>query len=189
VGLKPRPTVPSLSIGHPGAVLRPVRRSDRDELFALVDRERDRLRAWMPWTDFVRTPPDQAPFLDESHRLHQAGRAARMALMVMGRMAGVVSLESIDRFHRHAMIGYWIDAAHEGRGLVTGAVRALCDYGFTERTLHRIEIHVAPGNLRSRAIPERLGFVREGLLRQVEWVNDRFVDHVVYAMLAPDWPQ
>jgi hypothetical protein len=51
----------------------------------------------------------------------------------------------------------------------------------------RVEIRAAPENARSRAIPERLGFTQEGTLRQVECVGDRYLDNVVYAMLAEDW--
>jgi ribosomal-protein-serine acetyltransferase len=51
----------------------------------------------------------------------------------------------------------------------------------------RVEIRAAPENARSRAIPERLGFTQEGTLRQVERVDDRYLDNVVYAMLAEDW--
>jgi ribosomal-protein-serine acetyltransferase len=53
--------------------------------------------------------------------------------------------------------------------------------------LNRVEIRAAVANERSRAIPRRLGFTEEGVLRQAERVGDRFVDHVLYAMLAEDW--
>jgi RimJ/RimL family protein N-acetyltransferase len=59
--------------------------------------------------------------------------------------------------------------------------RSLC----VEATI-RVEIRAAPENARSRAIPERLGFTQEGTLRQVERVGDRYLDNVVYAMLAED---
>jgi ribosomal-protein-serine acetyltransferase len=50
-----------------------------------------------------------------------------------------------------------------------------------------VEIGCAPGNRKSCAIPERLGFTREGVLRQREWLYDHFVDHVVYGILAEEW--
>jgi ribosomal-protein-serine acetyltransferase len=58
---------------------------------------------------------------------------------------------------------------------------------FEERRLHRVEIRCATGNTRSCAIPARLGFTREGLMREAVWVNVRWVDLVVWGMLAPDW--
>ena len=70
---------------------------------------------------------------------------------------------------------------------MTEACRELVDYGFSPLGLHRVEIRCAIGNQRSRAIPERLGFVNEGIARQGEWLYDRYVDLVVYSMLAPDW--
>jgi len=53
--------------------------------------------------------------------------------------------------------------------------------------LHRVEIRCDPDNLRSRAIPNRLGFTEEGTLRQVAWQYDHFLDLVVYSLLADEW--
>jgi ribosomal-protein-serine acetyltransferase len=84
-------------------------------------------------------------------------------------------------------IGYWLAAPWQGKGIMTTACAALIDHAFKELKLHRVEIRCATGNARSRAIPERLGFVKEGVIRQGEWVNDRFLDLAVYGMLATDW--
>ncbi|MCH1639919.1 GNAT family N-acetyltransferase [Paenibacillus timonensis] len=53
--------------------------------------------------------------------------------------------------------------------------------------LNRIEIRVQPENLRSRKIPESIGFAQEGTLRQAEWFIDRFVDKVVYGLFKEEW--
>jgi RimJ/RimL family protein N-acetyltransferase len=82
----------------------------------------------------------------------------------------------------------WLSADEQGRGTMTEAVRALVDHAFGPWNLHRVEIGAAVGNARSRAIPERLGFRPEGVRRRAERVGDRFLDLVVYAMLAADWP-
>jgi ribosomal-protein-serine acetyltransferase len=65
----------------------------------------------------------------------------------------------------------------------------MVNYAFRELGLNRVEIQVATDNMRSRAIPERLGFTQEGILRDDVWLRDRFVDHVVYGMLAREWDQ
>ena len=70
---------------------------------------------------------------------------------------------------------------------MTRAVRALVNHALVDEDLHRVEIRAAPDNVRSRAIPERLGFREEGLLRVSERIGDRYLDSVVYGMLAPEW--
>jgi ribosomal-protein-serine acetyltransferase len=64
-------------------------------------------------------------------------------------------------------------------------VRVLVDHAFGELELHRVEIQAAEGNRRSRAIPERLGFRQEGILREAECVGGRYLDVVVYGLVAP----
>lgn len=72
---------------------------------------------------------------------------------------------------------------------MTEAVRALTTHAFTVLKLNRVEIRAAVGNVRSRAIPERLGFSQEGVARQAERIGDRYEDSVVYSMLATEWSQ
>ena len=71
---------------------------------------------------------------------------------------------------------------------MTAAVRAYVDHAFGTWKLNRVTIQAAVDNARSRAIPERLGFRQEGILRETERVGERMLDGVVYAMLAADWP-
>lgn len=70
---------------------------------------------------------------------------------------------------------------------MTKCCKALIDYGFHELKLQRIEIRAIQENLRSRAIPERLGFSQEGLIRQSIKLYDKFCDSVVYGLLASEW--
>lgn len=71
---------------------------------------------------------------------------------------------------------------------MTGAVRALLDHAFGVWDLHRVIIEVVVDNARSRAIPERLGFREEALLREAKLIRGSYEDAVLYAMLASDWP-
>jgi len=93
----------------------------------------------------------------------------------------------MDWANRAASVGYWLGEAHQGRGTMTKACSALTSHAFSGMGLHRIEIRCAVENRKSRAIPERLGFRNEGLIRDAEWLYDRFVDHVVYGMLETEW--
>ena len=66
---------------------------------------------------------------------------------------------------------------------MTQATQVLVDIAFKEYKLNRVEILAAEQNHKSRAIPERLGFIEEGCLHEYEWLYDHFVDHIVYGML------
>ncbi len=171
-----------------GAWLRLLRREDAEELHALVERERERLSAWMPWAaeqDFAGT----VAFLDQSRQRLEANEGFQTALILDGRIAGSVGFHAVDWGNRATSIGYWLSVEAEGRGLMTAAVRTLVDHAFDGWRLHRVTIEAAVGNARSRAIPERLGFRQEGILRGSERVGGRYLDGVLYAVLASEWPR
>jgi ribosomal-protein-serine acetyltransferase len=167
-----------------GSELRRYTPADLDVIFALVDANRDRLRRWLPWIDPMRTAEDERPWLEGV--LAVEGGMEGYGLFVDGRLAGGVGL-MIGPFNVAGEIGYWIGAEFEGRGLVTRACRALIDFGFGEAGLHRIVIRAATDNLRSRAIPERLGFTQEGVAREEGMAADGFHDLVVYGLLEHEW--
>jgi ribosomal-protein-serine acetyltransferase len=70
---------------------------------------------------------------------------------------------------------------------MTSACRSLIHYLFSELQLNRVEIKACTDNLKSRAIPERLGFKHEGTIRQAEWIRNKFYDFEVYGILAEEW--
>ncbi|MNJ40026.1 putative ribosomal N-acetyltransferase YdaF [compost metagenome] len=70
---------------------------------------------------------------------------------------------------------------------MTSSCKAVINYVFHELSLNRVEIRAAVQNSKSRAIPERLNFCNEGIIRQAEWLYDHYVDYVVYGMLKEDW--
>lgn len=168
-----------------GAEVRVLEADDAAEVFALVDRERSRLREWMPWVDGTRSAEDSRAFIEQS-RLAEHDRDG-LGLFVDGRYAGGIGLR-VDVLQRNGEVGYWIGSAWEGRGVVTRACRALLRYAFGDLSLHRVSINVAPANVRSRAIPERLGFTAEAVLREAGRTDAQgFVDLVVYGLLEDEW--
>jgi ribosomal-protein-serine acetyltransferase len=168
-----------------GPVLRPLAVGDADELHALVDANRAHLVPWMPWAGQERA--GTVEFLDAAVVQAATGDGVQYAVLEGGRIAGTVGFHRVDWRNSAASIGYWLARGAQGRGLITRAVAALLDQAFDTWDLHRVEIRAAPDNARSRAVPERLGFVQEGILREAERHAGRFGDLVVYAMLAADW--
>src|SRR5439155_25631165 len=89
---------------------------------------------------------------------------------------------------RYGAVGYWLAEPLLGRGIVTRATRALTTTAFEELGLNRVQILCATLNVRSCAVPERLGFRLEGTLQEFTRVGEAFHDINVFAMLARDWP-
>jgi hypothetical protein len=94
---------------------------------------------------------------------------------------------NVDWLNRWTALSYWLDAAHQGQGIMTACCRAMVDHGFNAWKLNRITIECATRNTRSRAIPERLGFKLEGIVRGIEWLHDCYVDHAMYGLLRSDY--
>jgi ribosomal-protein-serine acetyltransferase len=166
--------------------LQPVRGQDAEELYEAVDRNRLRLQQWLPWVAPDYCLADAARFLRERVDENESGVALTMLIRNGSKLCGAIGLHRFDPRHRSSSIGYWIDADSEGQGIVTRACRAIVAEGFAAYGLHRIEIRCATGNLRSAAIPLRLGFHEEGILREAEWLHDRFVDLRVFSQLESE---
>ena len=168
-----------------GVLLRRLRMDDLDQIWPLVEAERDRLGVWMPWVDSTKTIDDQRRWL--ASVVNDDASLDGCGIFVDGRYVGGVGLRW-DPYAVRGEIGYWISSGEEGRGLVTKAVRALVGVGFGDIGLHRIEIRAGVDNARSRAIPERLGLVYEGVERGGERGSGGYYDLAVYAILEDEWP-
>ena len=171
----------------PGIEMRQFDPRDAATVFAVVDRNRQHLRQWLPWVDHSHSPEDIRQFILRVQAQFEADQGPNAGVWVDGVFAGNVGCHPINWANRACSLGYWIDAAQQGKGLISRCTAAMLDYLFGELRLHRAEIRCGTGNTRSCAIPERLGFTREGLLRQAEWVNDRWVDLLVWGMIEDQW--
>lgn len=86
-----------------------------------------------------------------------------------------------------AEMGYDLEPAFWGRGIMTEALGAILQYGFDKMGLHRIEVLISRQNKRSQALVRRLGFTREGVLRDHYFVEGRFADDVIFSLLKREW--
>jgi ribosomal-protein-serine acetyltransferase len=170
-----------------GLVLHATTENDAAEAFAVVDAERDRLREWLPWVDGTTDLATESEFLRGIERGNAIGTGLHATIRLSGRFCGFVGFRISDP-RLTAEIGYWIAGACAGRGVMTRAVAAMFDVGFAQLDMHRLELLAATGNLRSRAIAERLGLTFEGVRREAEQVAAGFVDLAMYAVLVQDWP-
>jgi ribosomal-protein-serine acetyltransferase len=169
-----------------GYELRALEERDDLELHTLIERNRARLARWIHWAR-EQTRGDTLAFIGRARALEREDRGHSRAILTPdGSLAGVVGI-TVDRANHSAAIGYWLDAASEGRGVVTSAVADVVDEGFDRFGLVRIEIRADVENRPSCAVAERLGFQLEGVARQAYRVGEgRYSNDAVYSLLASD---
>lgn len=159
----------------------------RDGLFGLVDANRAYLREWLPWLDMNRSANDTESFIRSVIAQRESGKGPQYAVFYETSICGVCGFHPIDASNNIGSIGYWLGESYSGKGIMTQAVKALLEVGFHEYHLNRLEIACAMDNHRSRAIPERLKFELEGVLREREYLYGKYVDIVIYSMLASEY--
>ncbi|GAB6991242.1 GNAT family N-acetyltransferase [Paenibacillus pini] len=167
--------------------LRPIALHHARPLFHLTDRSRDILREWLPWVDSMKEIDHTTRFITNAIKTGAENGCITAGIWVQEEMAGIISLHEIDWRNRCVSIGYWLGKGFDGKGIMSSACRALVDYAFMEMDLNRVEIRCATGNVRSRAIPERLGFVLEGIVREAELLPQGYVNHAIYGMVQSEW--
>lgn len=160
---------------------------DAEGVFELTNSSREYLREWLPWLDFTTKLEDTKAFIKNSLKGFPENKSLSTVILFKGEIVGIAGYNEINGSNKTAYIGYWLGEGFQGNGIMTRVARALTEYAFAELKLNKVEIRAAVENTKSRGIPERLGFVNEGSIRQAEWLYDHYVDHVVYGMLAGDW--
>lgn len=168
--------------------LRLIEPADAEELNDLVIDNFEHIKEWSAWLKDRERPVEiTRDWIGYNLRRFTSGDGFEMAVWHKGRMAGQIGYNYFDRQNRKTEIGYWLGKSFEGNGLITRSCGALIDNAFSQLNINRIEIRCGSDNIKSRKIPERLGFKEEGAARQAEWLHDRFIDLVVYSKLADEW--
>ena len=168
-------------------VLRTLEGADAAALFRLIDADRERLGRWLPWVEETRTELDTVRFIADAADERRRRRSLVLGIVVDGALGGTLGLHYVDWFDRSAELGYWVASRWEGHGYVTRAARRMVEVAFGAAGLHRLVIRCAIDNARSRRVAERLGFRREGLLREAQWVGGRFLDQHLFALLRREF--
>lgn len=160
---------------------------DRLELFQLVESNRTHLREWLPWVDSITSSHQYFPIINAWLKQYADHKGLNAGIRFNGKLVGVISLNSIDWNNQQTTLGYYLGKGYEGKGIMTRTVQAILSYIFLHLHLHRVEVRCGVHNTKSRAIPERLGFIKEGVIRDGEFLYDHYHDLVVYGMLSQDW--
>lgn len=169
-------------------VLQQVQLTDVPEIFHTIDSQREYMGRWLTFVEHTECEDDTRAVVELMVSVPPENMAYTFVIRQHGEFAGLIGLKDTDRMNIRTEIGYWLSEPFQGRGIMTSAVRALCGFVFDELSLNRVQIKCAVGNMPSNRIPQRLGFVLEGIEREGECAGDgTFRDLNVYSMLADEW--
>ena len=156
-------------------------------LLEAINSSREQLSEFLSWVPNMQSVGDLIAYIRKCEQLYEQGFEVSFVIMLDDQPVGRIGLHYLNAFNQSAAIGYWLAESAQGKGIMVRSCKALIDYGVKELTLHRIEIKAATLNLKSQAIPRKLGFQKEGILRQSEKVNGKFLDLVLYSLLHEEW--
>jgi len=174
----------------PRLELRPFRRRDLDRLLSAVRESIEDLVEWLPWAHESYGRRDALIFLRDSISAWGEGRAYDFAIRwsdANRRHVGNVSVWFTSKQSRIGEVGYWIHSEEAGKGVGTEAAARVLQIAFEELEMHRVTLRIAVGNRASERIAEKLGFTREGLLRDELQIKGRWVDHTVWGLLDDEY--
>jgi ribosomal-protein-alanine N-acetyltransferase len=181
-------STPESTLNTPRLVLLPAHEDLAGRVADFYRRNAAHLAPWdPPAPDGFATEAFQAGRLRQAAADAAAGTALRWWLELRdepSRLIGSIGLSQIARgaFH-NAMLGYAIDGAHEGQGLMREALQAVIGHVFSPAVhLHRIQANVRPENTRSTALLSRLSFDEEGLAREYLFIDGAWRDHRMFAL-------
>jgi [ribosomal protein S5]-alanine N-acetyltransferase len=173
-------------IETPRLHVRPVRHSDLPSL--LTVNGDDAVTRYLPYSTW-RDMTDAEAWFGRIMALQENGDTFQfvMTLRDDSEAIGTCLLFRLAEQSARAEIGYALGRAHWGKGYVIEAMSALVERAFTDLSLHRLEAEINPRNAASAKVLERMGFLKEGLLRQRWRLKGETTDSALYGLLRPDW--
>jgi len=161
--------------------------TDAEELLNLIDSNRAYLKEWLAWLDRIKEVNDTKSFIKNTKEQYASDNGFQAGIFYDNKLIGVIGIVDIDWQDKKTEIGYWIDSKYQGKGIITKSCKVIIDYAFNKLKLNKVEIHCAENNKKSQGIPKRLGFTKEGVLREAQYLYGEFVNLVIYGLLAREW--
>ena len=170
-------------------LVRPYCESDAEALFEAINESRDHLRPWLPFADEHQTIDESRNWIIHTMAQWLLRNDLNLSIwdLSTGRYLGDAGLHPHDWEIGFFEIGYWLRASAEGFGFVTEAVQLLTNYALDSLQANRLEIRCDELNVRSAAVPKRLGYVLEGRLRnQMTTTDGRLRTTLIFSFIPAD---
>ncbi len=164
-----------------------IRMKSASTIFKNVEKSRKYLAEWLPWVQGTRKIEDVREFIRMVNRDDCMKKDLVLEIWFKENFAGIISFKEIDFANKKSEIGYWLTEKYSGKGIMTRSCNAMIKYGFEELKLNKVEIKCGVENTRSCNIPKQLKFTFEGIERDGEYLNHKFMDLKVYSLLKKEW--
>lgn len=166
-------------------LIRTAKPGDGKAVFEAINASIDELKPWMPFAQNEQSEQDVEANIRKAYINFLKREDLRLLVFLKetGELVASSGLHRINWSVPKFEIGYWIDSRFSGKGLMTEAVNGVTDFAFRELKARRVEIRCDERNQKSRAIPERLGYSLEGILKNDDWSADKseLRDTCIYA--------
>ena len=168
--------------------LRPYRMNDAPALYEAIRESLSELMPWMHWCHPDYSIEDARQWISSQVETNEnrSEYGFRITDARTDALLGAAGLNQIKAAYRSANLGYWIRTGAAGRGSATRAARMIARFGFEELNLIRIEIVAAVGNLASQRVAEKVGAVREGVMRKALLIHGTAHDAVLASLVIED---
>lgn len=164
--------------------MRLLEQTDAEELFQVVQTNREFLSQWLIWVRSVKSIKDSRKKIQHDQDGFYNGNSLELGIFKNSRLIGRIGFISISGFE--AEIGYWLSETENGKGTISLCCKKLIEYAFAETGIHRVVIRMDTENVKSKKIPERLGFTLEGTARASVLVKGEYRDFFHYSLLRTD---
>lgn len=169
-------------------IIRMPRAGDGKFVYEAIKSSINELKPWLPFAQKEQSEQDVELNIREAHISFLKREDLRLLVFLKetGEFVASSGLHKIDWSIPKFEIGYWIDSRFSGNGYVTEAVKGISDFTFRELNAKRLEIRCDAKNTKSRAIPEKLGFTLEGILKNDDRAPDtnQLRDTCIYAKIV-----
>lgn len=171
-------------------LLRPFERRDVKPLIEAVHASLPELHEWLPWAHLGYNKDDAQAFVRDSQRAWKDARAFDFVIRRPSeptRHLGNISVWHVSKAFHTGEIGYWVRTDETAHGVATEVSARMLQVAFDELSMHRVILRIAVGNRASERVAEKLGFTREGVLREEIKVRGQWLDHAVWGLLEHEY--
>jgi ribosomal-protein-serine acetyltransferase len=148
------------------------------------------LNQWLPWARLDYEQSDTNAFIRESIQAWKEERAWDYSIRFRNapeRHVGSISMWTVSKLGKIAEFGYWVRSDEQSKGVCTEAVQLLLEEAFVSMKYHKVTLRIAVGNRGSERVAEKVGFTKEGTLREELLIRGNWVDHTLWSLLDREY--